>query len=145
MLVGVVGESGMFHKKPSPPCSVRMRASAVGVAAQTPTSQQESSHLTQSSSHTHILRSVTPHRLGRGVQLLYPVVDQPAVDSLDISPRCVVVEERQTDRVSHCSCFSSDTSEGKGEREGARTKRKGGERDSQGRDNRVERYTSRFL
>lgn len=65
--------------------------------------------------HTYILRSVTPHRLGRGVQLLYPVVDQPTAASLDISPHCVVVEERETDRVSHCSCFSSDTSEGKGE------------------------------
>lgn len=47
------GESGMFHKKPSPPCSIRMRASAVGVAAQTATSQQESSCVTQSSSKTH--------------------------------------------------------------------------------------------
>lgn len=74
-LVRVVGESGMFHKKPSPPCSVRMRASALGGAAQTATSQRGSSRVTYTVilthkhtlrliTHTHILHSVTPHRLG---------------------------------------------------------------------------------
>lgn len=51
-LVRAVGENGMFHKKPSPPCSVRMRASAVGVAAQTTAGQQGSSRVTVILSHT---------------------------------------------------------------------------------------------
>lgn len=38
------GESGMFHKKPSPPCSVRMRASAaVGAAAAAQTATKPAS------------------------------------------------------------------------------------------------------
>ncbi len=40
------------------------------------------------------------------------------------SPRCVFVEERE--RVSNCSCFSSDTSEGKRKRKGGAQGGKGG-------------------
>ncbi len=61
------GEWNVSQEAFSAPWSVRMRASAVGVAAQTATGQRGSSCVTQSSSqtHTHILQSVTPHRLGR--------------------------------------------------------------------------------
>lgn len=58
-----------------------------------------------SHSLTHILHSVTPHRLGRGMQLLYPVVSQPAAESLHIA-HVVWLWRRERETESHTVAVS---------------------------------------
>lgn len=134
MLVTVVEESGMFHKKSSPPCSFRIRAAAVGIAFRQPPASGgahvwHSHHQTHTNTHTLCLITCTvstqwPLTALAGLAALisceWASQQQPLPTH---SPRYVVVK-REREKVSYCSCFSSDTSEGKRKRKGGGQGRK---------------------